>query len=309
MTLAAERFALTLPTASRMLKKLRTIWQDPLFVRSHPNLIATPRAHELYASVSDIVARLERLKQPVAFDPRTLKRTFSIAAVDNAVVCVLDGFFEQFYRSAPLCRLEFRPLEKDVFARLADGSLDVGLLPSIHPIAPKIQTMELYRNRFCLCVRQDHPLVALCRKKGAVCAADLRGYRKVVVANAQSLDEQRYRFDIDMFHGQTVQETAVTVPYFIAVPAILARTDFTALLPEETALKLSGWRNFPIAALPYCPDSEESSYWTRLIWHECTAHDTVLQWFRGLFAASSRKQAGERASSHHEAGALLISGM
>ena len=53
LTEAAKAQGISLSTASRVLKMLRDVFDDPLFLRSSPHLIPTQRAFELEPEVRE----------------------------------------------------------------------------------------------------------------------------------------------------------------------------------------------------------------------------------------------------------------
>src|SRR5512135_1115288 len=83
MTRAAERLALSQPTASIWLAKLRREWRDPLFVRTSAGMQPTPRADALIGPAREALALLRRLSGVEAmFDPGSAHRSFRICMTD-----------------------------------------------------------------------------------------------------------------------------------------------------------------------------------------------------------------------------------
>ena len=69
VTRAAERLALTQPTVSGMLSRLRDLFGDPLFVRTQHGVLPTPRADELSQPIKTLLENAEALLEPDDFDP------------------------------------------------------------------------------------------------------------------------------------------------------------------------------------------------------------------------------------------------
>ena len=63
LSAAAEHMGLSQPALSHKLNKLRSEFEDPLFVRAARGLSPTPKAHELAGEVIALVAQLERFYQ------------------------------------------------------------------------------------------------------------------------------------------------------------------------------------------------------------------------------------------------------
>ncbi len=291
ITNTAKKFDLTVPAASRLLKKLRDVFEDPLFVRSSPLLIPTERMDALAEQIDDILQRMQAMAMGEVFDPATLEKTFRIAAVDNGILVVLRDFLAPFYGACPNSVLEFQQVDHDLFAKLEDGRVDAAILPDTRPIPPKYHALNLYSLHYSLCVREDHPLALYYREHGSVPVSEISKYRKVVVSNQLSHEAKVFSLDETNLDGTAHQKVGFAAPYFGVIPTVLSKTDLTALLPDETAEILRNYYGAKIAILPYGTLSEAFSYSTRLIWHERTHHDPVMQWFRGLFAVY--------ASTHH----------
>ena len=293
MTSAAKKHDLSASAASRVLKKLRETFRDPLFVRSNPNLLPTPRMDELSALISDILKKADGLAELEELNPATLERTFRIAAVDNTVVFVLRDFYAPFYESCPHSVLEFQHIDQDLFKKLEDGRVDVALLPDSQPIPQRIREMMLYRVRYSLCVRPGHPLEHFWEKHGFLPLEEISKYRKITIANQLNTSDRIYKFDETIFTGgEGYQKVGLCLPYFAPAATILEKTDLTVLLPDETAQILKEIYKVPFTVLPYGDQSEELSYRARLIWHERSHHEPVMQWFRGMFALYASRHHG-----------------
>ena len=69
VTRAAARLAVTQPTVSGMLARLRTLFNDPLFVRTPHGLLPTPRAQALAPSLKQWLADAGTLVAGPVFEP------------------------------------------------------------------------------------------------------------------------------------------------------------------------------------------------------------------------------------------------
>ncbi|MGB8435360.1 MAG: LysR family transcriptional regulator, partial [Burkholderiales bacterium] len=77
---AAQTLGMSQPAVSMALRKLRTIFNDPLFIRSPTGVTPTPRAHALVRATRPLVERLrENLFLEERFDPAGSTQTISIA--------------------------------------------------------------------------------------------------------------------------------------------------------------------------------------------------------------------------------------
>lgn len=312
----AAKMNLNLSTASRQLKRIRTALEDDLFVRSNPGLLPTPRAEALYPLAQEILGLSEGLLRSDVFSPAQLTRTFRIGAVDNAVFAVMPEVIREFFVAAPKASIEVMQLPKMLFEALAQGELDLAVFPSTRPIPANFHSMKLFPEAYALCVREDHPLARRYRETGHLSREDIQHYRKIVISNRGAGERPLYCLDESTFLGHDEQSRALTMPWFLTVPGLLERTDFTAILPLGTGLRLQETLRHPITVIP-CDthlehirlpgDTEENGlaetassvdilrgpegepykpkFYTRIIWHERVHRDPAVEWLRGLFAA------------------------
>lgn len=98
---AAEQLGISLSSANRMLAKLRTYWDDPLFVISGFLMQPTTAAKRRYDKVLSFMHVLEDLRRDDELDPRTLSRTVRTACYDNAFALCIASIFADF--TARMC--------------------------------------------------------------------------------------------------------------------------------------------------------------------------------------------------------------
>src|SRR6202167_2415216 len=83
VTRAAERNGLSQPAVSKALNRLRSLFDDPLFVRHDRAMEPTARALELAGPIHGALADICRtLTLPATFDPATASATVKIATID-----------------------------------------------------------------------------------------------------------------------------------------------------------------------------------------------------------------------------------
>lgn len=109
VTRAAARLGYTQPTVSGMLRRLRDVLGDPLFVRAQRGLLPTPRAQALALPLKQWLADSRQLVAPDKFDPATSQETFSISSNDYMQHALLVPFVASLRREAPELRLAVTP--------------------------------------------------------------------------------------------------------------------------------------------------------------------------------------------------------
>ena len=130
----------------------------------------------------------------------------------------------------------------------------------------------------------------------------LRHWRKITVTNREQNRLEVYCMDETTVLGEALQETAVTIPYFLAVPSLLNPRTSRPSCPcrrQDSSRNGTASSPFPFISVPKAtaagaPSTPASSgtgaFNTRLIRHERVADEPALQWLRGLFAVHAHRE-------------------
>src|ERR1700674_1180781 len=78
VTHAAYRLAVTQPTVSGLLKRLRRTFADAQFVRTSHGILPTPRAEALAGPIKELLANAQSLIKPQSFDPAAAETTITL---------------------------------------------------------------------------------------------------------------------------------------------------------------------------------------------------------------------------------------
>ncbi len=231
---AAEQLGISLSSANRMLAKLRTYWDDPLFVRSGFLMQPTTAAKRRYDKVLSFMHVLEDLRRDDELDPRTLSRTVRTACYDNAFALCIASIFADFTARMPHVRLRAMQADEHLFDYLREDLLDLvffarqGLHPDVHSVA-------LLTTPYVCLVRRGHPLSERAAALGPLEREDLEAFPQVLI-NAQP---DRYRAPNSpgngWFNPKNPDRIALVTPFFLAASLCLEETDCYAIVPKATA--------------------------------------------------------------------------
>lgn len=254
---AAEQLGISLSSANRMLAKLRTYWDDPLFVRSGFLMQPTTAAKRRYDKVLSLMHVLEDLRRDDELDPRTLSRTVRTACYDNAFALCIASIFADFTARMPHVRLRATQADEHLFDYLREDLLDLvffarqGLHPDIHSAA-------LLTTPYVCLMRRGHPL-------SERAAAGL-------IPKIQT-------------------RIALVTPFFLAASLCLEETDCYAIVPKATAELALDPRRTAILEL----SDAAPKLTVRLGWHERTHADPGSQLIRAQLLALIQKRFGRPA--------------
>jgi DNA-binding transcriptional LysR family regulator len=127
---AAARLGLTQPAVSNALARLRVQLDDALLIRSGNQMALTEFGMDLRSAVTEALAKAMAALQPKgAFDPRTLNRSFTLYASENATVATAASIVLAARQTAPRIELIFRPLSPRTSLQFASGDGDLLLKP------------------------------------------------------------------------------------------------------------------------------------------------------------------------------------
>lgn len=286
LTRAASRLGRSQPAVSRALARLRALFDDPLFVRVAGGMAPTPRADALAPEVHALLERARALIAPSRFDPRTLRRTFSICATDFVEQYLVDGVVRELSSAAPRVDLTFRPVPPDLAEALAT---DVDLAVGVRGQAPPgCVVQHLFDDGFVCAARADHPRV---RRR-------LTLERFLAEPHVQIAPGGRPGGPVDdalAAHG-LARRVAVRTPSFLTAPLLVSRSDLLLCGPSRMLRPLAKVFGLRVFALPL----EVPGFRVHHCWHPRVHDDPAHRFFRERVAKVARAASGppERTASH-----------
>jgi DNA-binding transcriptional LysR family regulator len=266
---AATRLALTPSAASHALRRLRGLFDDPLFVRHPKGIEPTDRALALAPRIAGILDQAgDVLSTSAAFDAAS-PRSFVIATVDPTVPTILMPLIERLRAAAPTIDLRIVPLDRQhVVAAFDRQEIDLAIMNFTNPPARIVRTPVL-ADRFIGIARRGNPGLADPMTAAAFAAlphllVSLRGDPTGL------LDQPMAALD------ELGRRVVVTVPHVLAALFIVASTDLVALVFERIARRFAAALDLvmfepPIAIPPFTID---------LLMSAARANDLALQWLQ-----------------------------
>lgn len=149
VTAAAQRLYLGQPATSAALGRLRTLFQDELFIRIGREMQPTAKALEIAPSISVALQQIRQtLESSRTFDPKTSQHTFAIGSSDYTSYVVVPKLLEVCRQVAPNINFRLIGFEKDgVGDLLEQREIDVALGLFQDPPRQSIQ-MPLFQEHF-----------------------------------------------------------------------------------------------------------------------------------------------------------------
>lgn len=282
VTRAAARLNLSQPAVSAQLNRLRDVFDDQLLIPAQRGMTATAKAIEL---LDPLHQALDQVRAAVdthrPFDPATAILTVAIACTDYLQAAVIMPFVTELRTMAPGIRVALRNLDiSHLEAQMARGDVDLALMtPQVAP--PHVYTSHLFDERYVLIGRRDHP-----RLRPGLTVAEFAALEHVIV----SLRGGDFVTPVDntlaaLGHSRNVVLSATS---FLFVPAMVAQSDFVALVPERLIRDHAG----ALQAVD-CPFPVEG-FAVGMVWHERTHSHSGHRWLRTAITSAVNVQSGER---------------
>lgn len=272
VTRAAARLNLSQPALSAQLNRMRDLFGDPLLIPGHRGMIPTAKALALFEQLRPGLDALRTaLTSHAQFEPSTADLTVAIACSDYTQAVVVAPLVLALRKTAPGLRIAvIGGLANDIEARMGRGEIDLALLtPELTP--PGLRSQPLFRERYVLIGRRDHPklrrrpnLDAFMKLEHVVVSPQGGGFATAV---DEALAAQGLRRNV-----------VLSAASFLFVLDIVARSDFVALVPQRLL------RNREAGLRCLEPPLPVAGFDIAMVWHERAHGHPGLQWLRATIA-------------------------
>ena len=257
VTQAAEELGVSQSAVSHALAKLRAVFGDPLFIKTHNKMVATPKALTIASTVSQIVTLARSAVAPaVAFSPATAERRLTLCLDDIGELAILPQLMTALRHTAPACSVQTMPADPaQLEAALESGRADLAITGPLGDVGELMQ-QKLYSHTFTVIASQRSRLGA--RISLAQFSSMDHVAQATSVASRVSLSKALERRGI-------TRKIRLTTPHHLMVP-LLVEQDPTliAVVPRllaDTYLKRAAIKI--VAASFELPTIEVYQYWHR----------------------------------------------
>lgn len=268
ITRAADRLAMTQPAVSNALSRMRTAWNDELFVKDGRGIQPTAYARNLWSQIQGPMSALEDAVNPSQFDPAKAKRTFRIAATDSFISIVWGPLRQLIEQEAPGINIYAIPNSSlDCDKILKDAEAELAFSKYFQP-DPVIRTEMVISPRYVVVMRPGHPLA-----KERLSLEDFVNADHLLVSIT---GETTGPTDQALQNMGLSRRVAMSVNQFYNVPPLLKQSDLICVAPSLTVETEVFNGELAVFELPVEIPSTPIS----LLWHKRQDHDQGLQWLR-----------------------------
>lgn len=267
VTAAAERMAVSQPSMSAALGRLRRLLGDPLLVRVGRGLVLTPYAEGLRDAVGAVLQDVELvLSTRPTFDPVAESREFSVAATDYLTFILLTGLASKL-GAASSTRIQVRPVDDTSVDDLRSNAVDLLLSPreSMSDVTDLVAA-SLFRDTFVGVRRRGEP-------GPAPTDSTSWAQRPFVAYRGRGASSHIER---QLEEGGLVPDVRLTAPSIVAIPLMVSESDLVALVYERLATRMSALLPLEVFAppVPVAPVTQA------VYWHPRRTDDPAHRWLR-----------------------------
>ena len=299
---ASQKVFLSQSGVSHCLARLREMLDDELFIRTTTGMQPTARALAMAPLVRDALKALEAAVELPKFEPGGSTRKFTIAANDFTTMVIARNLLGILAAEAPLIDLAIKPVTRIDLAEQIDlGRIDVAI-GTFSAVPPRFKSDFLFGYDDVLITHSG-------QKLGAITTETLARLSIVVVSfggeqegaidgfiSERGLARRSEMYDRTAFENafaasSQVPRVAVSLPHFLALPALLGDSSLAAIVPRPLANAFAATYPLAIYELPYPTARLE----VRSLWHERYEGDASQNWLHAVI---------RRATEHLRIGAV-----
>jgi DNA-binding transcriptional LysR family regulator len=291
---ASQKVALSESAVSHSLARLRDMLGDDLFVRTATGMQPTARALTMGPQIRAALRSLEATIELPAFTPATSTKRFTLAANDFTTMVLAPPLLTLLRSEARSIDLAIKPATRIDLAEQIDlGQIDVAIGVFSSPPS-RFQSAPLFEYDDVLIVGAKNKLGKLDKAKLArlpLIVVSFGGEQEGAIAGfiserglaRRSEMYDRVALEKALCTSENPPRIAVSMPHFLALPALIADSGLAAIVPRPLAKVLKQAHPITICELPYPTSVIE----VRMLWHERVEHELSHEWLREALRRST----------------------
>lgn len=281
VTRAAAHLGISQPALSNSLRRLRTLFDDPLLVRTSEGMTPTERAMQLQPTIRTILAAVEQaLETRKEFDAAAASRVFRIMASDYAESTLIPALLRRLRNEAPGITLDILTPSDVTFSDVEQGKVDM-VINRFDSMPQSFHQTTVWQDTYaCLLsknnsIRDNFNLSTYLQ--GRHVWVSKTGMGAGVGMNPQ--DSQRLGWVDEALRRQgKKREITVFTRHYQAAALLAEQRDLIVTVPSKLA-ELQ--RRNPRVVIK-SPPFEIPSFELKMAWSPLLQHNPAHQWLRRL---------------------------
>lgn len=154
---SADLLFLSQPAVSKQLTRLRSMFDDPLLVRTGNTLLLTPKAERIKPKVDSLCEQVKELVVPDSLNLSEIEVTVSIMFSDYGSPHWISSLLRQLHQEAPNVTIVCKEWSEGNIKQLINGDINIALGPILHSDT-LCDSERLGSVTSSFIARSDHPL-------------------------------------------------------------------------------------------------------------------------------------------------------
>jgi DNA-binding transcriptional LysR family regulator len=275
MSAVAAEMGLTQSAVSHAVGRLRSVFDDPLFVRKGAGVEPTARALRLGPPLAEALTGIRDAVQiGRQFDPGTATRQFTVAAPDTVVAKIAQVVLAELAQTAPRCQIMFRAFSHEsAAAAVVAGDVDLAVGVFLDTPKKTVSRSVAYET-FRVVSRRDHPRITGTLDLDTYCLLD-----HLLVSH-----DRDARGTIDMVLGglDRRRRIAAVMPQMLLAFAAASQSDAIITAPLSACLYAASL--FPVTL--HEPPMAIPGFELTLLRHRDGLADPAITWLAKLVTAA-----------------------
>ncbi|KTC92322.1 LysR family transcriptional regulator [Legionella cincinnatiensis] len=264
---AAEKTFLTQTAMSYILKELRELFDDPLFIRKAHGLQPTQKALDLAPKIKTFLDSSKNIFQETTFDPFTEELSFKAILSVHGEFLILSKLCAYLSLNAPNFTLKTISLSEYVnLEHLLATEIDFAVGPAFLETGNNANAELLFFDEVVCVMGSSNPLV----------------HQEITTEDFFNADHVEIQFSylrkdnmlFKILAGFGKRKTKIIVPNLINVCEVISQTNCIAMMPRSLAVSLKNKYQFEIKPFPF-PIKE---YRIMIHYHKRLENDKRLRW-------------------------------
>jgi DNA-binding transcriptional LysR family regulator len=271
VTQVSEALCVSQSTVSYCLKKLRTSFEDELFINTRSGMSPTHKAIVMYGQILGIIKTINHCHSgTLRFDPNQEEITFNLCAPEYFELLILPKLVKRFIGNRFPVVINTTKFHRDIpFDALRDERFDivVGFGPHFHGDANGLQSQVLLADELVCVVDRKFP--------GAGQDFSLEAF-----AAGQHVFPTPWTSDTNMIDGWLARQgykrqIVARANSYVAALALVTGTDYILTLPKRIQALICDERFGERQPPPALPD-----FTLEMMWSEKASQDSSNTWLR-----------------------------
>ncbi|QOL25825.1 LysR family transcriptional regulator [Thalassotalea sp. LPB0316] len=273
---AAAALNLSQPAVSHSLAKLRSHYDDQLFVRQGNEMRPTALTKKVIIEVRDALQKLEiSLVQSRAFEPASSKKQCAISLHSSLEAYYLPPLIKQLSVEAPLLSLATnRTKRSELELKLASGDLDMAI-DILLPVSDNILHTQLESDQLVVIARKNHPIL-----QSALTLEDYLSISHILVSSRTSGPGIE---DFELGRLGLQRKISLRCQHLLSACRVVVHSDLILTLPRNAAKLYQKVFDIAIFELPVSLPAID----VHLYWHRNVDKDPANQWLRNKMILST----------------------